>query len=47
MEDGNCLSCLIFGDKATFHINGKVDCHNVQIWGFENPHEILNITMIF
>lgn len=28
---------LIFSDEATFHISGKVNRHNVRIWGSENP----------
>ena len=27
---------LVFSDEATFH--GKVNRHNVCIWGKENPH---------
>ena len=29
---------LIFCDEATFHISGKVNVHNVRIWGTEHPH---------
>ena len=29
---------LVFSDEATFHTNGKVNEHNVHIWGKENPH---------
>ena len=25
-------------DEATFHISGKVNRHNVHIWGNEQPH---------
>jgi hypothetical protein len=28
---------FIFSDEATFHINGKVNRHNVRVWGTENP----------
>jgi hypothetical protein len=28
-------------DEATFHINGKVNRHNVRVWGTENPHVTL------
>ena len=27
----------VFIDEATFHTNGKVNRHNVCIWGEENP----------
>jgi hypothetical protein len=30
-----------FGDEAAFHISGKVNKHNVRIWGTENPHAFL------
>ena len=29
---------LIFCDEATFYISGKVNRHNVHIWGTEQPH---------
>ena len=41
MEDDNFLPRLIFSDKTTFHISSKVNCHNIRIWGLENPLEIL------
>ncbi|GBO15590.1 hypothetical protein AVEN_8296-1 [Araneus ventricosus] len=28
---------LVFSDKATFHVSGKVNRHNVRMWGTENP----------
>ena len=28
---------LVFSDEDTFHTNGKVNKHNVCIWGKENP----------
>ena len=40
-DDENFCSLLIFSDEATFHLNGKVNRHNVRIWGTENPHEII------
>jgi hypothetical protein len=32
---------LIFSDEATFHLHGKVNRHNVRIWGTENPHSTI------
>ena len=29
---------LVFSDEATLHVCGKVNRHNVRIWGMENPH---------
>jgi hypothetical protein len=33
MEDNDFVERLIFCDEATFHISGKVNIHNVRIWG--------------
>lgn len=35
--DEGFLDKIIFTDEATFHISGKVNRHNVRIWGTENP----------
>jgi hypothetical protein len=44
MENGdNLLSKLIFSDEATFHLSGKVNRHNVRVWGSENPHATLEV----
>ena len=32
---------MIFSDKASFYISGKVNKHNVRIWGLQNPYEIV------
>ena len=32
---------VCFSDKATFHTSGNVKRHNVRIWGWENPHIVL------
>ena len=39
MEDDTFSLRLIFSDEATFHLRGIVSCHNIRIWGLENPHE--------
>jgi len=31
------LEKVQFSDKATFHVSGAVNLHNVRIWGSENP----------
>ena len=38
-NDDVFVSSLLFSDEATFHISGKVNRHNCQIWGTENPNE--------
>jgi hypothetical protein len=37
-EDDDFVGKLVFNDEATFHIDGKVNCHNCRIWGTENPN---------
>jgi hypothetical protein len=41
MEDDKFLPRVIFSDEATFHLCGKVNRHNVSIWGLQNPHTTL------
>ena len=40
LEDDEFNERLGFSDEATFHTNGKVNRHNVRMWGEENPHGI-------
>lgn len=40
-EEDGFIDRLIFGDESTFHISGKVNKHNLRIWGTENPREIV------
>lgn len=37
-NDPDLLSKIIFSDEATFYLNGKVNRHNIRIWGTQNPH---------
>jgi hypothetical protein len=42
VENENDLPArFIFSEEVTFHINGKVNRHNVRVWGTENPHVTL------
>lgn len=41
IQDENFASCLIFSDEETFHLNDKVNRHNVHIWGTSNSHAII------
>ena len=34
---------ICFSDEATFHVSGKLNKHNVRIWGSEHPHEIRDL----
>ena len=38
LEEDEFHERLVFSDEATSHTNGKVNRHNVRIWGKENPH---------
>ena len=38
MEENDFIERLIFCDEATFHISGKVNGHNVCVWGTEQSH---------
>ncbi|PNF29502.1 hypothetical protein B7P43_G04571 [Cryptotermes secundus] len=40
-EDNDYLMPVCFSDGATFHTSGKVNSHNVRIWGLENPRVVL------
>ena len=31
----------MFSEESTFHLRGKVNRHNVRIWGSEHPREAL------
>ena len=37
-EDEAFFKRVCFNDEATFHVSGKLNKHNVRIWGSENPH---------
>jgi hypothetical protein len=37
-KDNKFLRKIMFSDKATFHVSGKVNKQNVCIWGSEHPH---------
>ena len=40
LEDGFAEK-LVSSDEATFHVCGKVNRHNIRIWGTENPHAMM------
>jgi hypothetical protein len=37
LEDDGFAKKLIFSDETTFNTSGKVNRHNVHVWGSENP----------
>jgi hypothetical protein len=39
-QNQDFLSLVMFSNEATFHLSGKVNQHNVRIWGSENPHVV-------
>ena len=40
-DDNDYLKCVVFSDEASFHISGKINKHNVRIWGSQNPYEVV------
>jgi hypothetical protein len=40
-DDETFLSKICFSDEATFHLSGKVNRHNIRVWGSENPHAVV------
>ena len=42
-EDEAFLRRVCFSDEATFHVSGKLNKHNVRIWGSVRGKKGLNI----
>jgi hypothetical protein len=40
-EDETFLSKICFSNEATFQLSGKVNRHNIRVWGSENPHTVV------
>ena len=38
------LQRKLFFDEATFHVSGKVNGHNVRVWGTQNAHESVDVS---
>lgn len=38
-KDASLLNKIIYSDECVFHVDGRLNKHNVRIWGTENPHE--------
>jgi hypothetical protein len=45
LEEYGFAEKLIFSDEATYHLYGKVNRHNVRVWGTENPHATIEHIM--
>ena len=43
LEEDEFNKRLVFNDEATFHTNGKVNRHNVRIWGEKIPIPLLSM----
>jgi hypothetical protein len=40
LKEGNLfVDKTVLSDEATFFLSGKVNCHNLIIWGSQNPHQ--------
>ncbi|KAJ4451200.1 hypothetical protein ANN_02660 [Periplaneta americana] len=37
------IRSVLFCDEATFHLSGKVNKHNLRIWGLENPRTYVEL----
>lgn len=42
-NDEGFAGTLTFSDEATFHLSGKVNRHNVRVWGTELPHTCVEL----
>ena len=40
-DDEDYLKKVMCTDEVCFHASGKVNQHNVRIWGSENPHVVI------
>ena len=40
-DDEDFLKKVRFTEKACSHVSGKVNQHNVRIWGSENSHVVI------
>ena len=40
-DDEDYLKKVMFTDEACFHASGKVNQHNVRIWGSESHHVVI------
>jgi len=43
MEEDAFFERLIFSDECKFYLCGKVNKHNVRIWGTENPKSFVEV----
>jgi hypothetical protein len=41
LEEDGFAEKLVFSNEATFHVCGKVNHHNVCIWGMDSPHVVV------
>ena len=40
-KNDDYLNAILFTDESTFHVCGKVNRHNCQVWGSEHPHKVI------
>lgn len=38
-EEDDYVNKIVFSDETTFHLSGKINLHNVRMWGTEDPRE--------
>jgi hypothetical protein len=42
-QDNLFLDKIVLSDEATLHLSGKVNHHNLIIWGSQNPHQVVKV----
>ncbi|KAJ4450115.1 hypothetical protein ANN_01522 [Periplaneta americana] len=42
-NDDEFIRSVVFSDEATFHLSGKMNRHNLSIWGSENPRTYVEL----
>ena len=43
MEEDGFFERQIFSDECKFHLCGKINRHNIRIWGTENPKSVVEV----
>jgi hypothetical protein len=42
-EDNLFLDKIVLSEEATFHLSGKVNCHNLIIWGSQKSCQVAEV----
>jgi hypothetical protein len=44
IQENLFLDKIVLSDEATFHLSGKVNRHNLIIWGSQNPLQVVEVS---